>query len=50
MKEIEEERGERRENTLFRSIIFYLEATVFPNAWGHTVDTQGLRLNIWILM
>ena len=43
-------KGERRENTLFRSIIFHWEATVFLNALGNIVDTQGLRSNIGILI
>jgi hypothetical protein len=34
------ERRERGENTLFKSIIFYWKATVFPN----TVETNGIGI------
>jgi hypothetical protein len=46
----EDQRGERRENTLFMSIIFHWKVTMFPYSLGNTVDTQGLRSNIGILM
>jgi hypothetical protein len=40
----------RRDNTLFRSIIFHWEVTVFSYALENTIDIQGLRSNIEILM
>jgi hypothetical protein len=46
----EDQRGERRENTLFRSIIFHWKVTMFPYSLRNIVDTQGLRSNIGIMM